>query len=323
MLVAISQTLTLGILYFALTGMPGQPRTGASLWQRAQDVFFGLIWGLSMPAFIFISMAVPRHFADLDRAQIIAGLLLAVATVAGWFRTDILVRNRAARPGTALRNPSPVRRVGEWKRFGAMPFLALRQGSLMLSMIMAILLIEWFATEWVISGAKPQTTFVKSQIGLMAMMTGFVVLCNLLGQLRVLRTMPIRTRVLTHWLVFWPLGLAMIVWLMPQLALSLFTDTSIEWHRFGQSLVGAAFMAILLPLALRFGLKLWTILFASVISSAGSFLFGGISEIHGGWWAAAFVTVLAAVWWISYRLLGTPHPWRANAMKVLTPARRM
>ena len=82
-------------------------------------------------------------------------------------------------------------------------------------------------------------------------------------------------------------------------------------------------MAILLPLALRFGLKLWTILFASVISSAGSFLFGGISEIHGGWWAAAFVTVLAAVWWISYRLLGTPHPWRANAMKGLTPARRM
>ena len=85
---------------------------------------------------------------------------------------------------------------------------------------------------------------------------------------------------------------------------SLLDGAPIEWHLLGQSLVGAAFMAILLPLALRFGLKLWTILFASVISSAGSFLFGGISEIHGGWWAAAFVTVLAAVWWISYRLLG-------------------
>ncbi|MEY4570783.1 MAG: hypothetical protein RLZZ398_2222 [Verrucomicrobiota bacterium] len=104
---------------------------------------------------------------------------------------------------------------------------------------------------------------------------------------------------------------------------SLLDGAPIEWHLLGQSLVGAAFMAILLPLALRFGLKLWTILFASVISSAGSFLFGGISEIHNGWWAATSVTVLATVWWISYRLLGTPHPWRANAMKGLTPARRM
>ena len=327
LLVAISQTLTLGVLYFALTGVPGQPRPGASLWQRAQDVFFGLIWGLSMPAFIFISMAVPRHFADLDRAQIIAGLLLAVATVAGWFRADILVRNRAARPGTAVRNPSPVLRVGEWKRFGAMPFLALRQGSLTLSLIMTILLIQWFAIEWLISGAKPQTTFVKSQIGLMAIMTVFMTLCNLLGQLRVLRTMPIRPRVLTHWLVFWPLGLAMIVWLLAQMISSLLDGAPIEWHRFGQSLVGAVFMAILLPLTLRFGLKVWIILpvmmFASVISSAGSFLFGGISEIHNGWWAVASVTFLATVWWISYRLLGTLHPWRANAMKGLMATRRM
>ena len=246
LMTAISQTLGLGVLFFTLTGVPGQPRPGATLWQRGVDIVYGMIWGGSMSGIMFLSMATPLHFADFDRGGLIAGLLLAVATVAGWFRADILVRNRTARPETAARNPSPVLRVGEWKRFGAMPFLALRQGSLTLSLIITILLIQWFA---------------------------------------------------------------------------------IEWHRFGQSLVGAVFMAILLPLTLRFGLKVWIIfpvmMFASLISSAGPFLFGGISEIHSGWWAAASVTVLAAVWWISYRLLGTPHPWRANAMKGLTAARRM
>ena len=330
LLVAINQTLCLGILFFALTGVPGQPRQGATFWRRLVDIIYGMIWGGSMGGIMFLSMATPRYFADLDRGRMIAGILLAVATFAGWFRADTLVRNRAARPGTRVRSSeklSPTQNAREWQRVGAMTFLCLRFGSLTLTIIMTILLIQWFAIEWLISGTKPQTTFVKSQIGLMAIMTVFMTLCNLLGQLRVLRTMPIRPRVLTHWLVFWPLGLAMIVWLMPQLALSLFDGTSIEWHRFGQSLVEPVFMAILLPLTLRFGLKVWIIfpvmMFASLISSAGPFLFGGISEIHNGWWAAASVTFLATVWWISYRLLGTPHPWRANAMKGLTAARRM
>ena len=64
-LIAISQTLFLGLTYFALTGMPGQPRTGASIWQRFQDIFFGLIWGFSIPAAVFLSQAIPRHVSRI------------------------------------------------------------------------------------------------------------------------------------------------------------------------------------------------------------------------------------------------------------------
>jgi len=224
-------------------------------------------------------------------------------------------------------NLSPARSSSEWKRFGAMQYLCLRFGSLTLAMIMAILLLEWFAMGWFTSGSKHQIISVKSQIGMMVVMTVFITLCNLLGQLRVLRTVPIRTSALTHWLVFWPLGLATIAWLLAQLAFSLLDGAPIEWHLLGQSLAGAASMVILLPLILRFGLRMWVILpvmmFASLTSSAGRFLFGGLSEIHRGWWLAVFGVLLAAVWWISYRLLGTPHPWRANAMKGLMVARRM
>ena len=322
--------LVFGHSPFRAHGSAGATEIGCHIRQRLQDVIFGLIWGGSMPATLFLSQAIPRHFADLDRGRIIAGILLAVATVAGWFRADTLVRNRAARPGTGVRkteNLSPARNAREWKRFGAMPYLCLRFGSLTLALIMVILLIERFAMGWFTSGTKHQIISVKSQIGMMVVMTVFITLCNLLSQLRVLRTMPIRTSALTHLLVFWPLGLATIVWLLAQLAFSLLDGAPIEWHLLGQSLAGAVSMTILLPLTLRFGLKVWAILpvmmFASLISSAGRFLLGGFSEIHRGWWVAAFVTFLTAVWWISYRLLGTPYPWRANAMKGLMAARRM
>ena len=331
LLIAINQTLCLGILFFALTGVPGQARQGATLWQRLVDNIYGMIWGGSMGGIMFLSMATPRHFTDLDQGQMIAAILLAVATITGWFRADTLVRNRAARPGTGVRSSeklSPAQNVREWQRVGAMTFLCLRFGSLTLTIIMAILLIQWFGYEWFVSGAKKyQLNFAKSQIGMMTVMTVFMMLCNLLGQLRVLRTLPIRTSVLTHWLVFWPLGLAMIVWLLAQTVFSLLNGAPAEWHLFGQSLVGTASMVILLPLTLRFGLKVWAILpvmmFAAFVSSAGRFMLGGLSEIHGAWWVAASVIFLLAVWWISYRLLGTPHPWRANVMKGLMASRNM
>ncbi|MEY3898296.1 MAG: hypothetical protein RLZZ214_3817, partial [Verrucomicrobiota bacterium] len=151
LLTAVSQTLFLGILFFALTGVPGHPRSGATLRQRVIDGVFAIIWGGSMSGIMLLSMATPRHFADLDRGRMIAGILLAVATVAGWFRADTLVRNRAARPGNGVRKTeelSPARNSREWQRFGAMPFLCLRFGSLTLSLIMVILLIERFAMGW-------------------------------------------------------------------------------------------------------------------------------------------------------------------------------
>ena len=326
-LIAICQTLFLGTSYFALTGMPGQPGTGASIWQRVQDTFFGIIWGLSIPATLFLSQAIPRHFADLGRGRIIAGILMAVATVAAWFRADVLVRKRAARPGTGVRkteNLSPARSASQWQRFGAMPYLCLRFGSLALATIMTILLVERFAVGWLTSHP---TNFIKSQSGMMVVMTVLITLCNLLAQLRVLRTMPIRTSALTHWLIFYPLGIAMIAWLLAQLAFSRLDGAPVEWQLLRNSVFGVVSMTILLPLMLRFGFRVWTLLpvlmFSTIIASSGHLLVSGFSAIHWGWLLAGITIFLVVLWWISYRLLGTRHPWRANAMKGLMAARRM
>ncbi len=314
LLVAIGQTLFLGFSYFALTGIPGQPGTGATIWQQFMDIFFGLIWSLSLPAAFSLALAIPRHFEDLGRGRIIAGILLAAASVAGWFRADILVRNRAARQLAGVRkakDPSSARSASEWKRFGALPYLCLRLGSQAFLLIAAILLIQRFAMGWSGSGTKHQTMSANPQIGMIIVMTVFVTLSNLLGQLRVLRTMPIRTSTLTHLLVFVPLGLAMTGWLLSQLFFSLLDGPPIEWHLLGQSLVGTGFLIVLLPLTLRFGLRVWVmipvVMVASVISSMGSSLLGGIWA-NQSWLLAGLGVFLAAIWWISYRLLGTPHP---------------
>lgn len=330
LIIAITQTLGLGILFFALTGVPGQPRPGATLWQRLVDIMYGMIWGGSMGGFMFLSLVTPRQFTDLDRGQMIAAILLGVGTITGWFRADILVRNRTARPGTGSRRSeklSPAQNERERKRVGAMTFFCLRFGLLALTIIMTILLIQWFAMGLFNSGLKLLIISGKSQIGLMTMLTVFMMHCSLLGQLRVLRTVPIKTSALTNWLLFWPLGLAMITWLMAQLLFSLLNGSPIEWNFFGQTMIGAISMAILLPLTLRFGLKVWAILpvmmFAAIASSAGRFMLGGLSEVPASGWIIGSVVFLVGIWWITYRLLGSHYPWRANAMKGLVAARRM
>jgi hypothetical protein len=260
----------------------------------------------------------------------IAAILLGVGTITGWFRADILVRNRTARPGTGSRRSeklSPAQNERERKRVGAMTFFCLRFGLLALTIIMTILLIQWFAMGLFNSGLKLLIISGKSQIGLMTMLTVFMMHCSLLGQLRVLRTVPIKTSALTNWLLFWPLGLAMITWLMAQLLFSLLNGSPIEWNFFGQTMIGAISMAILLPLTLRFGLKVWAILpvmmFAAIASSAGRFMLGGLSEVPASGWIIGSVVFLVGIWWITYRLLGSHYPWRANAMKGLVAARRM
>ena len=52
-------------------------------------------------------------------------------------------------------------------------------------------------------------------------------------------------------------------------------------------------------------------------------LWAGSSGNHRAWSLAGLAVVLLGVWWSTYRLLGTPHPWRAGAMKGLAAGRRM
>ena len=329
-LTAIAQTLFFGICYFALTGVPGQPGTGATLWQRTQDGLFMLLWVISIPAVIFLSMAIPRHFADLGLRGILAAILLAVGSVAGWFRADVLVRNRAARPGSG--NPevailSPAQSAREWQRFGALPYFCLRFGSITLLALLAMLLVYRFFMVWLSAGSTRGNNGSHTQIVMFVMLTTFTSFSQLLGQLRLLRTLPLRTSTLTHWLLFWPFALAMVLGLLAQGVSLLLDGAPVDWNLLGQSVFGAGLLTLLLPLTLRFGYRLWTMMpvmmFAVFMSSLAPILWGGFAKNHWLWVLAGLAAFLLVVWWMTFRLLATAHPWRAGAMKGLATGRRM
>ncbi|MEI8039611.1 MAG: hypothetical protein WCJ14_14600, partial [Verrucomicrobiota bacterium] len=83
----------------------------------------------------------------------------------------------------------------------------------------------------------------------------------------------------------------------------------------------------LLPLTLRFGYRLWTMMpvmmFAVFMSSLAPILWGGFVKNHWLWVLAGLAAFLLVVWWMTFRLLATAHPWRAGAMKGLATGRRM
>ncbi|MBC8126418.1 MAG: hypothetical protein H8M99_04625 [Gloeobacteraceae cyanobacterium ES-bin-144] len=330
LLIAIGQTLCLGVIFFALTGIPGQPRTNATLWQRTRDLFFGMLWGLSIPAFMFFSLITPHHFADLEKEPIIVGVLLIVATAAGWMRADVLVRERAARSGNGdrkINNILPERNSGEWKRFGAMPYFCLRFGTTTIFMFLAMLLINWiFLTEFA-STAKHGASIVKSQSMMFVAMSAFVSFFQLLNQLRVLRAMPIRTSTLTHWLIFWPLGLSTVLAAFVQLIFWLIDRSPINGSWLQDAAFSVGLLTILLPLTLRFGLKLWTMVLMMILFGITTAIIPlsksvDLDRYSFGLWVG-FAIILACVWWCSFQLLATSHPWRAGMMKRMTMGERM
>ena len=92
------------------------------------------------------------------------------------------------------------------------------------------------------------------------------------GQLRLLRTMPLRISTLTHWLVFWPLGLAMMLGLLAQGASLLLDGTLIHWQLLCQVMFSASILTFALPLTLRFGSQTWTglpVMMVALIPSYG------------------------------------------------------
>ena len=327
-LIAISQTLLLGTVYFSATGLPGQARTGASLLQHARYGFFGLLWGSSMPGLVFLAQAIPSRFEDLDRNRIIVGILLAVATIAGWFRAGVLVRERASRPGIETRkrdHRSSVRNAQDWKRFGALPYLGLRVASIALAMMFGILLFTALLLGNFFRSDLGGNSLGNAHVGMFVVFASFATALQLLNQLRTLRAMPIKTSTLTHWLLFCPLALAICLWLMAQTVFTLLDGSPIHWQNLLATVLGVAFVGLCVPFSLRYGLRSFVVVVMIAVGTSVmiSSQFGRISGNHWAWLLVGICVFLAAEWWATYRLLGSPHPWRAGALKWQGMGRRM
>ena len=69
---------------------------------------------------------------------------------------------------------------------------------------------------------------------------------------------------------------------------------------------------------------MWVVMmFAMMVSSLAPLLWTGAIKNHWLWLLAALAVFLMVIWWSTWHLLATAHPWRAGAMKGLAAGRRM
>jgi len=116
----LSNFLTFGTMFFALTGLPRAGADYGDLAGRIRGCFFGSLWGLSFTGWLFFQRITVSFISGL------ALLLAAVCvTILGWFRAELLVRERAMRLATSpvprTKSATPSRSADG---FGGLAFLA-------------------------------------------------------------------------------------------------------------------------------------------------------------------------------------------------------
>jgi hypothetical protein len=133
-----------------------------------------------------------------------------------------------------------------------------------------------------------------------------------LPHLRSLRTLPLSRRSLVHLLVFWsPACITIFYAIASRFVFFICGNFAIVWH-WDSAFLAAVLPTLFLPLLLRFGIKWWMMTFMPLF-----ILPVLLTNLHANWLLVLVVgvAVLAFVWIVTYRLLATPHPWRAGAFK--------
>ncbi len=329
MAIVAAETLLLGTLFFALTGMPARTGGTVSPGQQVINGFFTLLWGLCYFAVFSFPREFPMNARDIGPYQMMLVILMTGATVAGWFQAPSMVIKRAGRaaPGTPA-NGQPARSVNkrQWEGFGGIPFFLSRFGKTQALAIVSMISIFWIflAFAGMMKGGATQPP-----VGMFISFSCYFAVIVTLPQLRSLRSMPLSRAHLTHVMVFWPVLIATAAGFFMSVASTLILHGPSPVTAWITVIPTAVFATGVLPLLLRFGMRVWAASIAMMLPAIAGMLINEPfrnSLSHGKpmvWLAVGCCVFLAIIWKMSYQLLGSPHPWRANAFKNAMAPQRM
>ncbi|MGI9240497.1 MAG: hypothetical protein ACR2RV_06830 [Verrucomicrobiales bacterium] len=332
-ILAVTQTGMIGTAFFALTGIPAQPSQGVGFAQGLRNAFFGMLWGFSIPALMFAVSLTPPNFAAITPGHALAGIFLVSATIAAWFRAEALVMRRASRPGSTLarvaEKPGSSARAMPWRGFGGMPYFFRRFGLANTVIFAFMVCISWFGMDIFLklssgSGTGGVSTDIRdTQLGMFIPMIGLIAMLQLIPSLRVIRTMPRRLSTVTSCLVFWPLALTSALGLAAYLMHMRLYRVEFDMAAYLNSLVAGSLILLGIPLVLRFGLKVSTmvpIILLISVSQGLNLLVRDVFKVdllvHWPYLLALILITICAVWCLTYMSLRSAYPWRGNLLKL-------
>lgn len=326
----ILQTGMLGLFFFALTGLQARSAIVVGFGAKCSGVFFGLLWGGS-----FLVAGFSRHlqvasYHELTAVHLLVWVFLAVVTIAGWFRAEILVARHTVRRSTTITRSHTPRVKGEmpWRRFGGLRYFMARVGGKTLTFFLVMLFATWFWTNLLSVPNSLQSTvpMVLIQLNMFIPIAGLIAVFQLFPMLRTIRAMPQRLSSLTRFMILWPLFLIVLFSVVGHGFHALDSGQEQAWVSYGiriaRSVAGGAMILLTLPLFLRFGTSIKSV-FPMMLFVMASNTLGMLTEKvwkigpAQQWvlFGIILATVLSLSWFLTCRALGSEHPWRAKQFK--------
>ncbi len=329
MVAAFVQTALLGTIFFALTGIP-ITHFPSSPMDWAKQIFFGFLFGLSIPGSMFLVEWLPANWNDVSLAHLLVGLALAAATLAGWLRADVLVRNRIARSkrgGSSIKqgeiDSSSKGRV-LWTKSGGTLFFLLHFGRNVGIMGLIILTSNWVLMSIFVrmQGTEnaadkylnqPQTeTFVPIVVLILCM--------QMITQIRALRSLPISRAGLTNLMILATAGFGLMFWAVATAVHAAWSQFPPQWVKLPSTVSSLVILLFCVPVFLRFGYRLISFIFLPVLMIGVQMeKFATLSKVPEGMMLIIYGCTIvfggAAVWALTYFMLGTKYPWREGVLK--------
>lgn len=331
---ALLQTGMLGMFFFSLTGLQPAPAPGAGFGEKCSNLIFGVLWGFSIPVVMFTPQLQMTSTSQLTSAHFLAWVFLIVVTVAGWFRAETLVARRTVRNAGNVRKAYAPRVKGAmpWRQYGGLRYFMSVFGSAASLMFIMMLGFTWFGTNYLFGGPSVGHSMDSMQLHMFVAIAGLITVLQVLPMLRFLRTMPKRGRSFTHLMILWPLGLIVFLSIVGYGLHSIVAGQEFVWESYGiriaRCIAGGTFVLLALPLFLRFGFNIKSVvgmmLFVSVSNTFEMVIERDLKVAEAQQWLVIGIvlgTVLPVAWFLTHRTLRSEHPWRIKSFRFGAVAR--
>jgi len=320
----------LGLIFYALTGVVEFRGSSHLSPMNVKGVFFTFLWCFMLVGSALSGLLIRWENSEgaLKNPEIpfIAGLVLFVATIAGFSRADILVANRYLllneKEADADRREDRSNTGMTWQGIGGLRYFIGSTSALLFVGFFTFVSISWAAVSSLndLDGSESSIMFGDQiQLNLILPFFGLAVILHVLPVLRPLRTLPVKSESFTSLLIFWPFCLMAVLAGLCMTMNAVINDNPMNWQNYLFSITGGAITLFFAPFVLRFGTNFFALVFSVIFTVVASWYVNLM--LRNNRWTdvdtflnlrVLLLIILILTWGLSYLVLRTSHPWKSG-----------